>query len=108
MYQSRGSLSSLRLYKRTSPGPWQMYAFRNKASFYNTNLLAHRSSPKLEDHPLLADRDCLLNIFAATLHIGGVSSFRNLTAWHVLVTVTHLSWDIVLYRAKNVGFNKWC
>ena len=66
-----------------------MYAFRNKASFYNAKLLAPRSNPKLEDHPSLAVRDCLFNIFTATLHIGGGSSFRNLGAWHALVTETH-------------------
>jgi hypothetical protein len=32
-------------------------------------LLAPRPTPKLEDHPLSAVRDCLFNVFAATLHI---------------------------------------
>jgi len=32
-------------------------------------LLAPRSTPKLEDHPLSAVRDCLFNIFTATLLI---------------------------------------
>jgi hypothetical protein len=32
-------------------------------------LLVPRSTPKLEEHPLSAVRDCLFNIFAATLHI---------------------------------------
>ena len=31
-------------------------------------LLAPRPTPKLEDYPLSAFRDCLFNIFAATLH----------------------------------------
>jgi hypothetical protein len=31
-------------------------------------LLAPRPTPKLEDHPLPAVRDCLFNVFAATLH----------------------------------------
>jgi hypothetical protein len=31
-------------------------------------LLAPRPTPKLEGHPLLVVRDCLFNIFAATLH----------------------------------------
>jgi len=34
-------------------------------------LLAPRPTPKPEDHPLSAVRDCLFNLFAATLHIGG-------------------------------------
>jgi len=32
------------------------------------------STPSLEDHPLSAVCDCLFNVFAATLHIGGRSS----------------------------------
>jgi hypothetical protein len=39
-------------------------------------LLAPSPTPKLEDQTLSAVRDCLLNIFAATLHIGGRSSGR--------------------------------
>jgi hypothetical protein len=39
--------------------------------FYGEELLAPRPTPKLEDHPLSAVRDCLFNIFTATLHIGG-------------------------------------
>jgi hypothetical protein len=35
---------------------------------YGEELLAPRPTPKLEDHPLLAVRDCLVNIFAAALH----------------------------------------
>jgi hypothetical protein len=40
--------------------------FRNMVIFYGEELLAPRPTPKLEDHPLSAVRDC---IFAATLHI---------------------------------------
>jgi hypothetical protein len=39
------------------------------AIFYGEELLAPRRNPKLEDHPLSAVRDCLFNVFAATLHI---------------------------------------
>jgi hypothetical protein len=49
-------------------------------------LLAPRPTPKLEDHPLSAVRDWLFNIFAATLHIGGRSSIRNLRTRHAVVT----------------------
>jgi hypothetical protein len=34
--------------------------------FYGEGLLAPRPTPKLEDHPLSAVRDCLFNIFATT------------------------------------------
>jgi hypothetical protein len=39
--------------------------FRNKLIFYGEELLAPHPTPKLEDHPLSAVRDCLFNIFAA-------------------------------------------
>jgi hypothetical protein len=42
---------------------------RNLVIFYGEELLAPRSTPKLEDHHLSAVRDCLFNVFAATLHI---------------------------------------
>jgi hypothetical protein len=32
-------------------------------------LLVPRPTPKLEDHPLSAVRDCLFNVFAGALHI---------------------------------------
>jgi hypothetical protein len=43
--------------------------FLNVIIFYGEELLAPRPTPKLEDHPLSAVRDCLFNVFAATLHI---------------------------------------
>jgi len=57
-------------------------------------LLAPHPTPKLEDHPLSVICDCLFNIFAATLHIGGHSTIRNLRMHHAVVTGTHLSWWI--------------
>jgi hypothetical protein len=39
--------------------------------FDGEELLAPRPTPKLEYHPLSAVRECLVNIFAATLHIVG-------------------------------------
>jgi hypothetical protein len=38
-------------------------------NFYGEELLAPCPTPKLEDNPLSAVRDCSFNIFAATLHI---------------------------------------
>jgi hypothetical protein len=43
--------------------------FRNMVIFYGEELLAPRPTPKMEDHPMSAVRDCLFNVFAATLHI---------------------------------------
>jgi hypothetical protein len=54
-------------------------------------LLAPLPTPKLEDHPLSAVRDCLFNIFAATLHIGGRSYIRNLRTRHAVVTAVDYS-----------------
>ena len=57
----------------------------------NEALLAPRPTPKLQDHPLSAVRDCLFNIFAAILHIAGRSSIRNLRTRHAVATGNHLS-----------------
>jgi hypothetical protein len=65
--------------------------FVTKIRFLSEELLAPRPTPKLEDHPLSAVRNCLFNIFAATLHIGGRFSIRNLRTRHAVVTGTHLS-----------------
>jgi hypothetical protein len=65
-------------------------------------LLAPRVTTKLEDHPLSAVRDCLFNIFAATLHIGGRSSIRNLRTRNALVTGT----DLIKYFLFPSGINE--
>ena len=59
---------------------------RNIIRFCGEELLAPRPTTKLEDYPFSAVRNCLLNIFAAALHIGGRSSIRNLRTRHSLVT----------------------
>jgi hypothetical protein len=64
--------------------------FVTKICFHG-ELLAPCPTPKLEDHPLLAVCDCLFNIFAATLHIGGCSYIRNLRTRNVVVIGSHLS-----------------
>ena len=74
-----------------SPGPrLTVGMFRNMIRFYGVQLLAPRPTPKLKDHPLPAVRDCLFNIFATNLHIGGRSSIRNLRTRRAVVTGTHL------------------
>ena len=64
--------------------------FHNTIRFYGEELLAPRPTPKPEDHPLLAVRDCLFNIFAVTLHIGGRSSISNLRKRQAVVAGIHL------------------
>ena len=51
---------------------------------------APRPTPKLEDYPLSAVRECLCNIFAAALHIEGRSSSRNLRTRHAVAAMSHL------------------
>ena len=73
--------------------------------FHGEALLAPRPTPMLEDQPSSAVRDCLFNIFAAILHIGGRSSNCNLRTRHAVVTGTHLSRpQIVHYVSKHVFF----
>jgi hypothetical protein len=64
---------------------------RNKTSFYGEELSTSRPNPKLKDHRLSAVRDCLFNMFAATLHIEVRSSIRNQRKRHAVVTGTHLT-----------------
>ena len=70
--------------------------------FYREGLLAPRPTPKLEDHPLSAVRDCLFNLFAATLHKGGRSSIRNLRTRHAVLTGTHYTWWARLIEHRNI------
>ena len=71
--------------------------------FYREGLLAPRPTPKLEDHPLSAVNDCLFNLFAATLNIGGRSSIRNLRTRHAVVTWTHYTWEGIIILRKTLG-----
>jgi hypothetical protein len=64
--------------------------YRNYAISYGEELLAPRSTPKLDGQTLSAVRDYVFNTFAATLHTGGRSSIRNLRTRHAVVTGTHL------------------
>jgi hypothetical protein len=45
--------------------------FRHITHFYGEELLAARPPSRLEDYPFPAVRDCLLNVFAASLHNWG-------------------------------------
>jgi hypothetical protein len=96
MYLSRGSLPSLRLYKRVSPGPWQIYAFR----FYNVKVFSTSLKSQAGGPPLIACPRLLIQY-----NRNYPPYWRRLflpQPWHALVTGTHLSWDIVLYRAKRL------
>jgi len=69
--------------------------------FYGKELLEPRPSLKLEDLTLSAARDCLFNIYAAALHIGGRSSIYNLRTRHAMVTGTHFSQSSFLSYKKR-------
>jgi hypothetical protein len=73
-----------------------VWTFRNFIRFYGEELLAPRPTPKLEDHPASAVRDCLFNISADTFQIRGRSSIRTLGTRHAVVTGTHLTWQGML------------
>jgi hypothetical protein len=60
---------SARSFQRIRPSPSSCVTFRNKLFFYSEEVLVPRPGSKLEAHLLSAVRDCLFNIFAATLHI---------------------------------------
>jgi hypothetical protein len=69
--------------------------------FYGEGLLAPRLTPKLEDHHLSAVRDCLFNIFAATLRTWRLSPpsatwGRAMLWWQG----THLTWISLCLRSK--------
>ena len=76
------------------------YVFRNKG-FLRRGVVS--TSPKLDDHPVSAVCNCLFNIFAATLLIGGRSSIRNPRTRHAVVTGTHLSHE----KNINIGNISW-
>ena len=93
----------LKSYQSISPGPrFSLWTIRNMIRFYSEELLAPRPTPKLEDHTLSAVRDCLFNIFATTLHLGGLSSFRSLRTPHPVVIGTHVP-RIFLHNTININ-----
>jgi hypothetical protein len=73
-----------------------LWIFLNLIRFHGEELSTTRPNPKLEDHPLSAVRECLFNIFVATLHIGARFSIRNLRSHHAVVTGTHLPRSTVI------------
>jgi len=94
--KSHVPLSLLRSYQSINPGPRRVLTFRNKASFYGEELSSPCRTPKRKGHPLSFVRDCLFNIFAATLHIGSRSSIRNLRTRLAVVTGIHLPPPLIL------------
>jgi hypothetical protein len=76
---------------------------RTSMYFYGDELLAPRPTLKLENHPLSAIRDFLLNILIATFHIGGRSSIRNPR------NAVAQSVEALRYKPEGRGFDpRWC
>jgi hypothetical protein len=100
-------LPSLKSFRRIRPIPRPCVTLGNKLFFfYSEKLLALRPIPKLEDYPLLAVRDCLLNIFAVNLHICGriiriPGTLRD-------VTGTHGVWEFKLFYMFCIICNCEC
>ena len=103
-----------RTHKHTPPVPILSFVSRGSIShmcfvtkiLYGEELLAPCPNSKMENHPVSAVRDCLFNIFAATLLIGGRSSIRNPRTRHAVVTGTHLSHgNFSLYYIYNFNQN---
>jgi hypothetical protein len=78
---------------------WLTVTVSIQGFFLRRGVVSTSPNPKLEDHVLSAVRDCLFNIFAATLHTGDRSSIRNLRTRQAVVTGTHL-WDNVKHVAQ--------
>jgi len=78
----------------TSPRPY--VTFRNRLFFYGEELTPC-PNPKTEGHPLLAVHNCLLYVFAATLHFwrpSPPSANQGCSMpCHATVTGTHTAWD---------------
>ena len=68
---------------------------------YCCRVVSTSLKPKLEDLLFSTVRDCLINIFASTLHIESLSSIRNLTTRHTMVAGTHLSWKYICIGAAK-------
>jgi len=63
--------------------------------FYGEELFERIQNSELENHPLSVVRDCLFNIFAATLHIASRSSIHNLrTAMPWWQGPAYCGWEI--------------
>ena len=68
--------------------PHPVLRFPGLCEWFDEELLTPHPTSKLEEHPLSGVRNCLFSIFAATLHIGGRSSIRNLTENIIMYTMS--------------------
>ena len=72
-----------------SQAPATTMSISEQFCFSRGGVVSASPNPQAGGPPLSAVRDCLFDLFAATLHIGGLSSIRNLRTRHAVVTGTH-------------------
>ena len=77
--------------KRISQSPRTSEEFHTYYVLNGEELLAPRSTPRLEYHPLSAVGNCLINIFVATLHTEAVPPPATWGRDHAAMARTHLS-----------------
>jgi hypothetical protein len=86
-----------RSFHRIHPIPKACVILRNKLLFFCTEeLLALRSTPKLEDRHLSSVHDCLCNIFAATFDIN-----TTLYIYMLLGVVYVEAYELMVYRPNG-------
>lgn len=81
--------------------------FQTLCYFCGEWLLAPHPSPQLEDHPFSSDCNCLLNIFAATLHVWRTSSSTSWGCTIVWRQGTHLTRGKCSSTGKLSAFLIW-
>jgi hypothetical protein len=92
--------------QRIRPGPRLSFLFRNKLGVLWWWVVSPRPTPKLEDHPLSAVRDCLFNICPATLHIWRPSPpSANLGHAMPWWQANHLTWCLLIWRWQCSGIS---
>jgi hypothetical protein len=90
--------------QRIRPGPRFLGKFRKKLILYGDELWAPQPIPKMEDHSLSSVRDCLFNIFAATLQTWrpsppSATRGRAMPWWQG----THLAWNVWVRAPNYIG-----
>ena len=81
-----------RSYQKICPDLKHMYLFRNKASFWGEELLAHHPTLQTGVSNLVSCLRLLIQYIRSYPPFGGRSSICNVRMHHAMVTGTHLTW----------------
>jgi hypothetical protein len=87
--ESEGSLPCSQKPDQSEALCWQFVTW---LIFYGEELLVPRPTPKSEDHPFSATRDCLFNIYTDPPYLEMIVSIHNLRTSPSAATGTHLTW----------------